>query len=241
MPKFNDDWIVQPHGELETLDEGLLTVAAEIRMPLGNFPRRMTVATLSGGRVALWSPVPLAEPEMRRIEALGKVAFLIVPGVGHRLDIRPYRARYPEAAIVCAPGARSMVEQAAPVDAVGDVLEDPEVRLETVPGVDGVEAALHVRRGDRLTLVLNDLLANVRRPHGLGAQIMARLMGFGVHRPEMPRVGRRMFVKDEKALAAAFRRWAAEPGLRRIVVSHGDVIADRPADVLNRIADDLDG
>ena len=239
MPKFNTEWIVGPHGPLKRLDTGLFTVAGEVVMPLGRFPRRMTVAALSGGRVAIWSAIPLREHEMAEIEAMGEVAFLIVPGPGHRLDIAPWKARYPKARVVCPPGARKRVEEVVPVDATGDVLNDPEVRFETVAGVGELEGALLVRREGRLTLVVNDILANVRHPHGIGANIMARLLGFGVKRPRMPRIGKRMFVKDIEALAADFRRWAAEPGLTLVVVSHGEVIDRNPHAVLEQVAADL--
>lgn len=239
MAKFNTEWIVGPHGPLERLDDGLFTVAGEIVMPLGRFPRRMTVVALSAGRVAIWSAVPLREAQMAEIEAMGEVAFLIVPGPGHRLDIAPWKQRYPKARVVCPPGAQKGVEEVVPVDATGDVLDDPDVHLETVAGVGELEGALLVRRDGRLTLVLNDILANVRHPHGIGANIMARLFGFGVKKPRMPRVGKRMFVKDIGALAANFRRWAAEPGLERVVVSHGDVIEDNPRGVLARVAEEL--
>lgn len=239
MAKFNTEWSVGPHGPLERLDARLLTVAGEIVMPLGRFPRWMTVVGLSGGRIAIWSAIPLREPEMAEIEAMGEVAFLIVPGIAHRLDLLPWKARYPQARIVCTPGAREAVEELVPVDAVSDPFGDPEVTLETVAGVGGREAALWVRREGRATLLLNDILANVRHPNGIGAQIMARLMGFGVKRPRMPWVGKRMFVTDAAALAADFRRWASEPGLTRILVSHGDVIIDNPRAVLERIADEL--
>ena len=49
-----------------------------------------------------------------------------------------------------------------------------------------------------------------------------------------------MFVKDKRALAAAFRKWADNPALKRIVVSHGDVIGNEPRKVLQRVAADLD-
>jgi hypothetical protein len=240
MPRVNDEWIVGPHGPLETLDEGLLTAAAEIRMPLGNFPRRMTVVGLRGGRTAIWSAVPLAEPQMREIEALGEPAFLIVPGIGHRLDVKAWKKRYPKARVVCPAGAQAAVEEVTHVDATGDVLDDPEVGFEAVPGVGEREAALIVRRSGGTTLVVNDILANVRHPHRIGAHIMARLLGFGVRRPQMPWVGRRMFVKDGQALATGLRRWAADPDLVRIVVSHGDVIVERPAGVLEAVAAELD-
>ncbi|CAN7744416.1 hypothetical protein LJR234_006778 [Mesorhizobium amorphae] len=240
MPRFNDNWTVGPHGQLEQLDEGLLTVEGEIRMPLGNFPRRMTVVGLTGQRTAIWSVIPLAEPQMREIEALGDPSFLIVPGPGHRLDIKPWKARYPKAKVICAPGARDAVQKAINVDATSDVWADPSVQLETVPGIAGKEAALLIRREGGTTLVINDLLANVRHPHGIGAHIMARLLGFGVSHPQIPRIGKWMFVKDRKALAMAFRKWADEPDLKRIVVSHGDVIASEPGKILQRVAADLD-
>ncbi|MET0231857.1 MAG: hypothetical protein ABW186_13065 [Rhodanobacteraceae bacterium] len=240
MSKLNQTWIVAPHGRLEAIDDGILTVPAEIRMPLGNFPRRMTVVALDGGRVAIWSAVPLDEPSMRRIEALGTVSFLIVPGIAHRLDIQPWKHRFPEALVVCPPGARAKVEEAVPVDATSDLLDDASVSLEIAPGVGEREAILRVRRGTRTTLIVNDLLANVREPHGVGAHIMARLLGFGVDRPRMPRIGKRLFVEDGAALAGGMRRWASDPSLVRIVVSHGEVIADEPRRALLVAADDLD-
>ena len=98
-----------------------------------------------------------------------------------------------------------------------------------------------VRRPAGVTLVVNDILANVRYPHGIGAHIMARLFGFGVNGPRVPWIGKRLFLKDARAFAAAFRAWADEAALKRIVVSHGDVITDEPQAVLMRVAAELDG
>lgn len=64
MPRFNSEWKVDPHGRLRKLDQGLLTVAGEIQMPLGNFPRRVTVIGLTGQRTAIWSAISLAEPSV---------------------------------------------------------------------------------------------------------------------------------------------------------------------------------
>ena len=241
MTRLNDEWKVQKHGPIEMLAEGLHTVAGEIDMPLGHFPRRMTVLTLKGGRLAVWSAIPLREPEMAQLESMGPVDFLIVPGASHRLDLRAWKRRYPAARVVCPPGAREAVAEAVPVDATTNVFDDPSVTFMAVPGVDDKEAALLVRRPDGTTLVVNDIIANVRHPDGLGAKVMARLMGFGVKEPKMPWVGEKMFVKDHAAIAGALRAWAAEPALARIVVSHGDVITDHPREVLERIAADVAG
>ena len=74
MPKFHDEWIVLPHDRLEAIEPELLTVTGQIPMPLGNFPRRMTVVALNNNRTALFSPIPLNEDSMARIERLGRPA-----------------------------------------------------------------------------------------------------------------------------------------------------------------------
>ena len=82
------------------------------------------------------------------------------------------------------------------------------------------------------------MIANVRNPRGLGAKAMARLFGFGVRHPQVPRVVKRAMVKDRNVLARQLRRWAKLPGLVRVMPSHGDIIDD-PAPVLERLAEEL--
>jgi len=241
MPKILEKWEVGPHEALVQVDDGILTVAGEIRMPIGNFPRRMTVVGLTGHRTAIYSAIALDEPEMARIEALGRPAFLIVPSDHHRMDARIWKDRYLDIQVIAPPGAREAVAEAVPVDATGDVLDDPEVKLVIVPGMNGHEAALEVRRAAGLTLIANDIIANVAHPHGVGAHIMARLFGFGVSEPQVPGPVRRSMADDDKsALAAQFRAWANDPELRRIIVSHGDVIEANAAQVLRALAEALD-
>ena len=69
MSKLNQEWVVQPHGELVGLADGILTAEGSIVMPLGTFPRRMTVLALDEGGSAIWSPVPLREAEMSRMRS----------------------------------------------------------------------------------------------------------------------------------------------------------------------------
>jgi hypothetical protein len=245
MPQILERWEVQPHERLEELELGLLTVVGEIRMPLGNFPRRMSVVALAGGRTAIFSAIALDEPEMARIEKMGRPAVLIVPGDQHRLDARIWKQRYPDLRVLAPPGARPAVAEIVPVDtadpaAAQVLLNDSTVRFLVVPGTGGHEAALEVRRGRRLTVICNDVIGNVAHPHGIGARIMGRLMGFGLSAPQIPRLIRHKIVEDRAALAGQFRAWAAEPDLRRLIVSHGDVIEQDPAAVLRALADTLE-
>lgn len=239
MPATLDHWKVLPHGSLVEMDDGILTVAGDIPMPLGNFPRRMTVVRLSGERTAIFSAIALPEEDMARIEELGRPAFLIVPSDAHRLDAKIWKDRYPEIRVMTPPGARDAVSEVAPVDLISDELDDSQVRFHVVAGTDERESALTVHRDSGTTLICNDIIGHVRHPHGVGAQIMARLFGFGVSGPRMPRPVMWQ-IKQPAALAQQLHEWAQIPDLKRIIVSHGDPIAADPAGTLEAIASDLE-
>ena len=240
MTKFNEDWKVEPHGALEPVCEGIWSVEGSITMPLGRFPRRMTVIKLASGELAIWSPVSLNATEMQRLEALGPISYLIVPNAGHRLDLKAWKDRYPEARVVAPPGAANDVAEVAPVDDTQNVLNDPSVVFERVAGTKADEFALIITRADGVTLIINDILSSVSHPHGIGANIMAHLFGFGVDHPQTSRLVRHMYVADAKAVARQFREWAAIPQLRRLIVSHVDIIEDAPTQALEEAAKDLD-
>ncbi|HST37783.1 MAG TPA: hypothetical protein VLK25_14290 [Allosphingosinicella sp.] len=240
MPKLHDAWTVLPHGPLHEIDEGILTVAGDIPMPLGNFPRRMTVIGLARKRTAIFSAIALPEPQMQRIEALGQPVFLIVPNPAHRLDAKSWKERYPKIEVVAPPGARKDVEEAVPVDDMQGEFGDAKVDFVAVAGTKERESALIVRRPSGTTLIVNDIIGHVRHPRGLGAKLMARLFGFGVHGPRIPRPVASKLVEDKPALARQLRGWAELPDLKRIIVSHGEPIADNPAGVLARIAEGLE-
>ena len=238
MAKLNHEWKVLPHGPVKAVDDRIVTVEGDIPMPLGKFPRRMTVVGLSRNRSAIFSAIPLSEAGMRKVEEVGKPSFLIVPNGHHRLDAGAWKKRYPKLKVLCPPGAEKAVKEAVAVDSTQDVLTDKHVDFVIVEGTGAAEAALVVRRDGGTTLVVNDIVANVRHPQGLGAKIMARLFGFGVKRPQVPRVVKRALVKDGKDLASQLRDWSEIPGLQRLIPSHGDIIP-RPAESLRRLSKSL--
>jgi hypothetical protein len=238
MPAILEKWQVQPHGQLIEIDDGILTVTGEIKMLLGIFPRQMTVVRLTGDRTAIWSAMALEAAGMSTIEAMGRPSFLIVPNDFHRMDAKIWKDRYPEIKVVTPPGARAKVAEIVPVDATSDIFEDAAVRFVVVPGTEGHEAALVISRPGGVTIVINDVIGNVAHPHGIGAHILARLTGFGVSKPRVPQPVKLRLIKDKLALAAQFRAWAGDEGLRRIIVSHGDPI-ENPRDVLHALAGKL--
>lgn len=228
-------WTVQPHGKIVALAENLWTVEGTIRMPPGPLPRRMTIARLRNGGLAVFSAIALDEAGMDEIEALGAPSILIVPNAFHRQDAAAWKARYPDMGVVTPAGARAAVEEVVPVDDCEGLFSDETVRFETVPGTESGESALVVISESGTSLVVNDLIGNVRTARGIMKWVL-RAMGFAGKAPQVPRVYKARAIKDAGAVADRFRTWADLPDLRRILVSHGAIIEGDPVRVLRDLA-----
>src|SRR6266516_4480649 len=155
-------------------------------MPIMNLPRRMTVVRLNDSRLVVWSAIALDEQEMATLEAFGRPAFLIVPNDHHRLDARAWKDRYPQVQVVAPQGSRAKVEEVVPVDTTAPDFGDPDVQFVAVPGTRDHEAALVVRAKNGTTLVLNDLVGNIRNASGIDNWLL-RLAGFAGQVAQIPR------------------------------------------------------
>jgi len=229
------EWKVLPHGRLTRVEDNVLTVVGEVPMPLANIPRRMTVVRLGDGRLVIFNGVALDEEEMRVLDEFGTPAFLIVPNGHHRLDAKLWKNRYPQLRVIAPLGARAKVEEIVPVDATSGDFGDPNVVFVTVPGTGENEAALEVRGPTGTTLVLNDVVGNIRRTSGFGGWFL-RLMRFAGEEPSIPLPIKLAMIKDKGAFAAQLRRWAALPSLTRLLVSHGSTIDQNASGTLRKLA-----
>jgi len=238
MTKTLQRWRVLPHGKLTPVDDNILTVVGELHMPLTDLPRRMTVVRLNDGRLVIFSAIALDDDEMRELEAYGRPAFLVVPNDHHRLDAKIWKDRYPQMQVVAPEGSRKKVEQAVPVDTTDPQLGDPNVQFVTVPGTRAHEAALVVRTVNGTTLVLNDIVGNIRHLSGFGGWFL-RMMGFAGDEPHIPKPVKLAMIDDKEALRAQLLKWAELDSLRRILVSHGSPIEDQPSQVLRDLAASL--
>jgi len=238
MTKPNENWNVLPHGKLTPIDDGMLTVEGRIKMPLMDLPRRMTVVRLHDSRLVVWSAIALDDAAMATFEAFGRPAFLVVPNDHHRLDAKAWKNRYPELKVIAPEGARGRIADVVAVDTTSPDFGDPGVTFVTVPGTRAHEAALVVRRERGTTLVLNDLVGNIRAASGIDGWLL-RLAGFAGDDAQIPRVVKMALVKDAADLRAQLLEWAELPGLRRIIVSHGDPIESEPQRTLRDLAASL--
>lgn len=238
MPRPLTEWRVLSHGALTKITDNILTVVGDISMPAGKIARRMTVVRLRDGRLVVFSAIALHEKEMRELENFGKLAFLIVPNGHHRLDSKIWKKRYPEIKVITPQGAREAVEKIVPVDAVKADFNDPNVVFIVVPGTGEREAALEVKGDNGATLILNDLVGNLRNTRGFGGWFL-RMMGFAGNKPQVPVPVKLTMIKDKHAFAKQLMQWAELPALRRILVSHGSTIEDNPRGVLRELAASL--
>lgn len=238
MTRPFQQWKVLPHGKLSKVGDNIMTVTGDLRMPLMNLPRRMTVARLSDGRLVVFSAIALDEGQMATLEAFGRPAHLIVPSDKHRLDARIWKDRYPAMQVIAPEGARDAVGKVVQVDTVAPHFDDPSVQFVTVAGTRGREGALVVRTSSGTTLVLNDVVGNIRDASGLGGWSL-RLAGFAGDKPQIPRVVKKVMIDDANALRAQLLGWAEIESLERILVSHGSPIEENPRQTLRYLASSL--
>lgn len=239
MAKPFSEWTVLPHGKLKLIDDNLLSVEGLLNMPpMGEVTRRMTVVRLADGRLIVYSAIALEEAEMQALEAYGTPAYLIVPGDIHRMDAKPWKARYPSLQVIAPAGAREQVEKVVPVDATDVDFGDPAVHYLTVPGTAEKEAALVLEAESGTTVILNDLIFDLANRPGFTGWLF-KMIGMTGDEPHIPAPVKMREVKDKAAVCEQLEAWARLPNLRRVIISHGDIISKSPAAVLNRISEEL--
>lgn len=235
MAKPFETWTVLEHGPLEQLEDNLWRL--EGALPGMELRRVMTIARMGDGRLVVHNAIALEEALMKEIEALGQLAFLVVPNGYHRLDVKIFKDRYPDLKVVCPRAARKKVENVAKVDLTYDELEGDEVvSLRHLAGLAEREGVMIVRHGEGATVVLNDLVFNMPHLSGVAGFIFRHLTG-STGGPRISRLARLAIVKDKAAVAEDLRTLADTPGLERIIVSHHEVIDRDPAATLRRLAE----
>jgi hypothetical protein len=233
MAKPRTSWQVSAHDPIEKLSDRLWRVAA----PLPDFAmkRVMTIARRADGSLVIHNAIALDEAAMAEIDGWGPVGTIVVPNGFHRLDAKPYAARYPAARVLCPRGATKKVAQVVEVaGAYEDLSPDGAVELVTLDGTKQREGAMIVR-GSVTSVVLNDAVFNMEHLPGFAGFVLRRITA-STGGPRVSRVARWLIVSDRAAFRAHLERLAALPALAHVVVSHDRTITDDPAGTLRRVA-----
>jgi len=234
MPKAHKEWQPLKHGPITKLEDNLWTVTGTL--PGMALKRVMTLVRLSDERIVIHSAVALDDAAMAELEAWGSPAVLLVPNGYHRLDAPAFRARYPDLEVYCPRGSRRKVEEVVPVDGDYGALEaDTSLVVEHLEGVRKAEGVMLFRSNSGASLVINDAVFNMPHGRGLAGFIFRHVTG-STGGPRVSRLFRLLALKDRPAFRAHLERLAATPDLVRIIVSHHEMITDRPAETLREVA-----
>ena len=222
-----------PHGKLSEIDENILTVTGDIRMPMMSLPRRMTVVRLNGGPLIVFSAIALNEDEMAKPKriAVRHSWSCQATSIGSmrsrgRTAIRPCRSSRRKApAPRWRTWCRSTRSRLASTTRTSSSSPFPER--------EGTRRLI-VRTPNGTTLVLNDLVGNIRsEPGSCMRRLAAQLAGFAGKEAQIPRVVKMVMIKDSNAL-----RSADAMGRDRVAEAHPRIarLADRgePASDLAR-------
>jgi hypothetical protein len=226
MPKAYETWTVLPHRPIEKLESNLWRVEGDL--PGGNGTRVMTLVKLDTGGLVVHNAIALEEEQMKEIEAFGAPEYIIVPNGFHRLDAKVFKQRYPNAKVLCPAAATKKVKQVVEVaGTLDDGPKDPNVKILHLAGTKDHEGVLDVTSGSKRTLVFNDVINNLPK---LGGMIGVMLAPTG--RVAVPRIFRWFFVKNKQAFTSGIEKLADTPELTRIIMSHGKMLTEKPADAL---------
>lgn len=237
MAKAHATWKVLPHRPIQQLAENLWRVEGKLEnMPL---KRVMTLARRGDGGVVVHNAIALDDASMAQLDAWGPVTALIVPNGYHRLDARIFKDRYPQARVYCPRGATAKVAEVVPVDgAYEDFPADPAIELHTLDGVKEREGVMLVRSADGVTLVFNDAVFNMPHARGFAGWIF-RHVTQSTGGPRVSRLFRLGVLKDKAAFRAHLERLADTPNLRRMIVSHQDMVEGDAAAAVRQAAGTL--
>ena len=190
---------------------------------------RMTVIETSIG-LLLYSPVRLTPEVVAEIKMIGRVAMIVAPNLFHHMFLRPSRAAFPEARVLVAGGLESKV---------GTIAGSEEITVETVfAAPDEIDHfvfdghTLHetiLFHRPSATLITADLLYNYGPLQDPAERTFSRAIGcYGM--PHVP-FYHRFSIRDKQSvrrLIDTVVSWR----VRRIIMSHGDIIENNDASLL---------
>jgi hypothetical protein len=205
------------------LDEGIWVADRPLRLAGIEIGTRMTVIRLEDGGLLLHSPVA-CDPETRSaLDAIGPVHFVLAPSKVHHFFVAPWKAAYPSATLLAAPGLPEKRPR-IPFDAVlaGDPPEVWRSSLETelFRGASWLNEIVLFHLPSR-TLVLTDLAMNFHSAPNLVTAIWQRI--FDVHNRFAPTRLVRFLIRDRPAARGSLERILAWD-FERVTVTHGEIL-----------------
>ena len=151
-------------ARLQSVGDGIWTVALPLKLGLFEMGTRTTVVRLPDGGLFVHSPAKL-DPELRaEIDALGPVRFCAAPNKYHHLYVRDWKEAYPETKMLAAPG---LPEKRKSFEFDGVLSDEPlepwrgTLEQKVVDGAPGLGEVVFCHPASS-TVLLTDLAMNIQ-------------------------------------------------------------------------------
>jgi hypothetical protein len=218
---------IHPHGELSEIAENLWQLRGSLPFPL---PRNMTVHRLPGGELLLHSVVALNDDGLKKLEALGKPAWMLVPHPMHTMDAPFYKQRYPDIRVIAPDDAKPKLRTVGVDFSPEAGLAEIGLRHHVVPGMKYTEVVLEVPVDGGRALLFTDLIGQ-----GKAKNLLLRLLGppggSGV-----ARIVRFRQLSDKRAVRSFLEKTAETPDIRVVTTAHTPPITSECAAFLRNAA-----
>jgi hypothetical protein len=196
--------------------EDMLALPGGVKLPI-----RMTLCRLPRGGLFVHSPLPLSDPLLMAVARIDAVEYLVAPNRLHHRFAGQWMQRFAGAKLYGAEGlARKRKDlRFAGVLGQGEAPWASVLDQTLVAGAPGVNETVFLHRPSR-SLLVTDLLFNVREPANFVTGLVLRVMGTR-GRLAMSRAWRR-YTRDREALKASLENVLAWD-FTRILPGHGAI------------------
>ena len=224
---------------MRKLFEGLWVHEDKMKLAGTNLLLRATLVRLASGGLWVHSPTALSDSLKAEVDALGEVEFVVAPNNAHNLWFTQWCDAYPKAARYVAAGIPKKLPKLA-----GYTVIDPgatpwkdDLDQAVMGGAPFFDESVFLHRASK-SLIVTDLVHNHDLAHqeGLGkivTMLLLRPLGFK-DVCIAPPLKWGFFIKDRVAFRRfieTIRGWEFD----RIIVTHGDIIEERPREQLAEI------
>lgn len=210
---------------MRKLDENLWVNETPFTLFGADFGNRMTVIRLNDGALLIHSPTKINALTLNEVKEIGEVSFIVTPNNFHGLFAEEWRREFPDAKYYSAKKGDS---GALALEDLMSEIGNEEIGILKVEGAPKVNeyALVHKKTS---TLILTDLAFNIQHDVSMWSKVFFKLNGalgkFG------PSKLMKTMISDQAALKQSIDRLLASD-IKRIIVSHGDVVETKAKVVL---------
>ena len=190
---------------------------------------KMTVIRLKSGKLVVISPIKIDESIINQIKEIGNVAYIIAPNIYHYLFISEFKALYPKANLLAAPGFETKRPE-IPIEHTlreGENLFSDEIEYILFDGMKtfDFENALMNEfvffHPESYSLILTDTAFHFDQTFPLVTQLTSRIIGG--YKKISPSILEKLATQEKEKVKQAVKKvllW----DFKRVIMAHGSIV-----------------